>query len=461
MVLPSSLELLFIVVFGSFLEMYSGSCPCNKPSGCLQIFKKDEKTLLSCRTSSLDNSVEFLDPSGKYHRSCSASVHGHRRNCSKHVTQDKISNVTTLTLNNPFDTSNFGKWKCVQGPNHVYDTSTVNPNIFLRSKSDSDVTSITSDFFGQALKIGKGFFFQFTCKLFQIPVDKSLMFLVNERTVDILRFEKMNCYNIKGKCTESSCSCSLSNKTFQWFYSLSTHVKNWNFEVQARYANKSTGKIVNLSWSRTFQTEDFGILKLRTVTIRPGTNKTGWTDYKKLDIDMSNMNYQTVPKGILVIIVALSLTAVSLIVIICRRLKNKEMEAKSNNRLTKNPYEVSLPKRKTKEQYYLFKNCDMKMDPDLKGGIFEDICRICKMHPVIMFCCDCLLFQCLMCCQGHMRNNKNHSYVKILGRNEIPVVCNNCRSKGTQFACSLCKKLFCISCCSNHYIHKDFIYELE
>lgn len=119
----------------------------------------------------------------------------------------------------------------------------------------SDITTFSSDFYGQALHIGKGFFFQFTCKLFQIPVDNSLTFLVNEKTVDILRFEKLDCYNIKGKCTENSCSCSLSTNTFQWFYSISTSLKKMIFEVQARYADMSTGKIVKVSLSRTFYSE--------------------------------------------------------------------------------------------------------------------------------------------------------------------------------------------------------------
>ncbi|XP_071148470.1 uncharacterized protein [Mytilus edulis] len=219
MVLLSSLEL-FILVFGSFLELYSCSCSCNEPFGCLQIHKRDEKTLLSCRTSSLDSSVEFVDP--------------------------------------------------------------------------SDATSISLDFVGQALKIGNGFVFQFTCKLFQIPIDKSLMFLVNDRTVDILRFEKMDCYNIKGKCIQSSCSCSLSNKTFQWFHTIYAPMENWIFEVQARYTNTSTGKIVQLSWSRTFQTLEFGTLKFRTETIRPDTKETEWQGYTRATINMPNMGYQKV-----------------------------------------------------------------------------------------------------------------------------------------------------------------------
>ncbi|VDI74306.1 Hypothetical predicted protein, partial [Mytilus galloprovincialis] len=367
------------------MGMYNCSQHCNKQSDCLQINTKNEKTLLSFKTSSLDNSVAFVDPSGKYHRYCPSSFYGDRENCSKHVTQNRISNVTTLTLNNPFDISNFGKWKCFHGPNHVCDTSTVIHNNCLRFKPDAETTSSSSDFYGQALSIDSGFFFQFTCKMFQIPVDNSLTFLVNEKTVDILRFEKLDCYNIKGKCTENSCSCSLSTNTFQWFYSISTSLKKMIFEVQARYADMSTGKIVKVSLSRTFYSEDFGTLKMRTDTIRPGINESSWKDNKKSDIDMSVKAYQTVP--LIVGIVFVLLVSFVILIIIARQC---HVDNENEGQFT-HSYENSV----------------------------EDICTNCSSNPAFIICNDCHSLQCIMCRQKHKQKNRNYCYVKIRGRTEI------------------------------------------
>lgn len=399
---------LFIFVFVSIWELYSCLCLENTPTACLHINKQNEKTLLSCRTSSLDNSVEFFDPSGKMYRYCPASFFGNRENCSKHVTQDRISNVTILTLNNPFDTNNFGKWKCVHG--QIYDTSTVIPNNHLRFKPDSDITTFSSDFYGQALHIGKGFFFQFTCKLFQIPVDNSLTFLVNEKTVDILRFEKLDCYNIKGKCTENSCSCSLSTNTFQWFYSISTSLKKMIFEVQARYADMSTGKIVKVSLSRTFYSEDFGTLKMRTDTIRPGINESSWKDNKKSDIDMSVKDYQTVP--LIVGIVFVLLVSFVILFIIARQC---HVDNENEGQFTHKRY------------LRLVKDDNLKRYPDQKGyeNSVEDICTNCSSNPAFIICNDCHSLQCIMCRQK---------------RTEIHEECNSCRSKAILYVCLLCVK---------------------
>lgn len=114
-----------------------------------------------------------------------------------------------------------------------------------------DVT-VSSDFFGDALYIGKQIFFNFTCKLFKMTLDNSMVFLVNEKTIDILRFQNSNCYNIDGKCTERSCYCSIQTNTFRWLFTSTSSLQNLIFQVQARFSNTTSGRITQDSLSRTF-----------------------------------------------------------------------------------------------------------------------------------------------------------------------------------------------------------------
>lgn len=91
-------------------------------------------------------------------------------------------------------------------------------------------------------------------KIFQPPLDDTLIILMDNVTIDVTRYENESCYNINGKCHKGVCSCYMTNNTFTSMYrkNIGFHKNGGAVGIEYRFYGID-GSIFKVISFRTFE----------------------------------------------------------------------------------------------------------------------------------------------------------------------------------------------------------------
>lgn len=106
--------------------------------------------------------------------------------------------------------------------------------------------------------------FVFSLNISQRPNRNTVMFLVNNTTVDNIRLYNNTCYNKNRACTNDMCACAYTGNVFKMKYVYKKEALNINtmFGVQMTIKDRN-GKGMQMTFRRLFDGKKFG--KLMTV----------------------------------------------------------------------------------------------------------------------------------------------------------------------------------------------------
>lgn len=106
--------------------------------------------------------------------------------------------------------------------------------------------------------------FIFSLDISKPPNSNSVMFLVNNTTVDTIRLYNSTCYNKNRACTKDMCECAYTGNVFRMKYVYKTDTLNIStmFGIQMTLKDKN-GKGMQMTLRRLFDGKKFG--KLLTV----------------------------------------------------------------------------------------------------------------------------------------------------------------------------------------------------
>lgn len=106
-------------------------------------------------------------------------------------------------------------------------------------------------------------------KIFQTPLDDTLIILMDNVTIDVTRYENKSCYNIDGKCRKRICSCYLTNNTFISTYRMiiGSHMNCSAVGIEYRFYGID-GSIIKVISFKTFERAYFNHLYTHYSTIK-------------------------------------------------------------------------------------------------------------------------------------------------------------------------------------------------
>ncbi|XP_071151620.1 uncharacterized protein [Mytilus edulis] len=106
-------------------------------------------------------------------------------------------------------------------------------------------------------------------KIFQPPLDDTLIILMDNVTIDVTRYENKSCYNINGKCHKGVCSCYMTNNTFTSMYrkNIGFHKNGGAVGIEYRFYGID-GSIFKVISFRTFESAYFNHLYTHYSTIK-------------------------------------------------------------------------------------------------------------------------------------------------------------------------------------------------
>lgn len=89
---------------------------------------------------------------------------------------------------------------------------------------------------------------KFECRAFTHPKG-SLHFLVNNKSVDVMRFANNKCYNKSSECTNGSCSCSYKDYSFIWYHNVTEYSIHSTFGVVIKIATAKPAEVIMITIS--------------------------------------------------------------------------------------------------------------------------------------------------------------------------------------------------------------------
>lgn len=87
------------------------------------------------------------------------------------------------------------------------------------------------------------------------PIGDDVLFLLNYKTVDVLRIFNKTCYNKDGKCDSFSCLCFFTDNIFRVRYIYNHKLlssESCVFGIETRYIDKANDRVFKLALSRSF-----------------------------------------------------------------------------------------------------------------------------------------------------------------------------------------------------------------
>lgn len=98
---------------------------------------------------------------------------------------------------------------------------------------------------------------KFTCRVFKIPIDNKLHFLVNKQSVNVMHFSNNKCYNKSRECSPETCYCSFKDFSFTWFYPVNASSIQNTFGVVINVATGNHGEVIKIQISVIYDTSSF------------------------------------------------------------------------------------------------------------------------------------------------------------------------------------------------------------
>lgn len=93
---------------------------------------------------------------------------------------------------------------------------------------------------------------KFECTVFTHPKG-SLHFLVDNKTVDVMRFANNKCYNKSSECTNGSCYCSYEDYSFIWYYTVNKYSIQSTFGVVMKITTAKHAEIIMITISGIYE----------------------------------------------------------------------------------------------------------------------------------------------------------------------------------------------------------------
>ncbi|XP_052080830.1 uncharacterized protein LOC127718803 isoform X1 [Mytilus californianus] len=128
-------------------------------------------------------------------------------------------------------------------------------------------------FEGKVIKSTNTSAIKFTCKTYQRPVGDSIVFLLNDRTTNVMRVYEGKCYDNQGECKNCTCSSSRNEITFTWMYIMTVPCHNCTFGADMSYTDENKRKSRNVNLYRVYNCKDLGPLQRNTQEVQHNTKQ--------------------------------------------------------------------------------------------------------------------------------------------------------------------------------------------
>ncbi|XP_076088549.1 uncharacterized protein LOC143058958 [Mytilus galloprovincialis] len=161
---------------------------------------------------------------------------------------------------------------------------------------------------------------KFTCRVFKIPIDNKLHFLVNKKSVNVMHFSNSKCYNKSRECSPETCYCSFKDFSFTWFYPVNASSIQNTFGVVINVATGNHGEVIKIQISVIYDTSSFINNGYTYEVVVPASEK------KDKEKPNRNGDYENLQLTIIITITlmgCLCVAMISIILIVKRRTKTR------------------------------------------------------------------------------------------------------------------------------------------